>query len=96
MAGKLTLKSSIVLMKRLFSCLGSRRKQWILGYLFSLSEIGLTWVLPFLYEQIAMLAAGESGASINRIGMYFGCLFLLAPLIVLGAWMRNKIGRAHV
>ncbi len=89
MAGKLTLKSSIVLMKRLFSCLGSRRKQWILGYLFSLSEIGLTWVLPFLYEQIAMLAAGESGASINRIGMYFGCLFLLAPLIVLGAWMRN-------
>lgn len=89
MAGKLTLKSSMVLMKRLFSCLGSRRKQWILGYLFSLSEIGLTWVLPFLYEQIVMLAAGEPGGSLYRIGMYFGCLLLFAPLIVLSAWMRN-------
>ena len=89
MAGKLTLKSSMVLMKRLFSCLGSRRKQWIMGYLFSLSEISLTWILPFLYEQTAMLAAGEPGGSLYRIGMYFGWLLLFVPLIVLGAWMRN-------
>lgn len=86
---KLTLKDSILLMKRLFSCLGSRRKMWTAGYLLSLSETGLTWVLPFLYEQITMLAAGESGASLYRIWIYFGCLFLFMPLIVLGTWMKN-------
>lgn len=86
---KLTLKDSILLLKRLFSCLGSRRKMWTAGYLLSLSETGLTWVLPFLYEQITMLAAGESGASLYRIWIYFGCLFLFMPLIVLGTWMKN-------
>ena len=86
---KLTWKNGIRLMWRLFSCMGQYRKKWIAGYLLSLSEISLTWVLPFLYEQITMFVAGESGASLYRIGIYFGCLLLLLPLTVLGTWMKN-------
>jgi len=72
-----------------FTFLGSAKKRYLLGWLFSCAEFAIAFITPFMYRQLVLIVTyNNNDYAVRVVVALFTALVLLAPVVCLGWYLR--------